>query len=203
MQITCNEFDFGENAVIVYKEAGFDRKEQEYLNGKVKKEIFSIKEQLEQDNCIGNYNGTFYFNKIKDSKKDRERFFFKDINGRENFAKRFDGIKLYRDKFRVRPYGEYGDNDFDWLELAARSSRSPAGLGHETGQWHVRAEQMIGSVYISRENTNLEDAANRNGIKEGIGFSQLKQVLLFVINEFEHSRQLDVNWQIMREKRMN
>lgn len=52
---------------------------------------------------------------------------------------------------------------------------------------------MIGSVYISRENTNLEDAANRNGIQEGIGFSQLKQVLLFVINEFEHSRQLDVN----------
>ena len=75
VQITCNEFDFGENAVIVYKEAGFDRKEQECLNGKVKKEIFSIKEQLEQDNCIGNYNGTFYFNKIKDSKKDRERFF--------------------------------------------------------------------------------------------------------------------------------
>lgn len=189
VQITCNEFDFGENAATVYKEAGFDKKEQEYLNGKVKKEIFSIKEQLEQDNCIGNYNGTFYFNKIKDSKKDRERFFYKDINGRENFAKRFDGIKLYRDKFRVRPYGEYGDNDFDWLELAARSSRSPAGLGHGTGQWRVRAEQMIGSVYISRENTNLEDAANRNGIQEGIGFSQLKQVLLFVINEFEHSRQ--------------
>ena len=189
VQIICNEFDFGEKEAIIYKEAGFNREEQEYLNGKVKTEKFSIKEQLTQENCIGDYRGTFYFNKIKATKKDRERFFYKDINGRENFAKRFGGIKLYRDKFRVRPYGEYGDKDFDWLELAARSSRSPAGLGHETGQWRVGAEQMIGSVYISRENTNLEDAANRNGIQEGAGFTQLKQVLLIVINEFEHNRQ--------------
>lgn len=189
VQIICNEFDFGENATIIYQEAGFDSEEQMYLNGKVKEESFSIKEQFTQKNCIGNYRGTLYFNKINITKKDRERFFYKDTNGRENFAKKFGGIKLYRDKFRVRPYGEYGDNDFDWLELAARSNRSPAGLGHRNGQWRVRAEQLIGSVYISRTNNNLEDAANRNGIQEGEGFTQLKQVLLFVINEFEHSRQ--------------
>lgn len=189
VQIICNEFDFGENAATIYQEAGFDEKEQEYLNGKAKAELFSIKEQLLHENCIGDYRGTLYFNKITVTKKDKERFFYKDTNGRENFAKKFGGIKLYRDKFRVRPYGEYGDNDFDWLELAGRSSRSPAGLGHKNGQWRVRAEQLIGSVYISRTNDNLEDAANRNGIQDGEGFTQLKQVLLFVINVFEHSRQ--------------
>ena len=37
--------------------------------------------------------------------------------------------------------------------------------------------------------TNLDDAANRNGIQEGIGFEQLKRVLLAVITEFERDRQ--------------
>lgn len=89
----------------------------------------------------------------------------------------------------MRPYGEYGDNDFDWLELSARRNRSPAGLGKENGNWRVGSEQILGTVSISRKNTNLEDAANRNGIQEGIGFSQLKRILLFVISEFERDRQ--------------
>lgn len=89
----------------------------------------------------------------------------------------------------MRPYGEYGDNDFDWLELSARRNRSPVGLGHPRNNWRVGSEQMIGLVNISRENSNLEDAANRNGIQEGPGFEQLKRVLLAVINEFERDRQ--------------
>lgn len=89
----------------------------------------------------------------------------------------------------MRPYGEYGDNDFDWLELSARRNRSPAGLGHTLGNWRVGSEQMIGLVDVSRENSNLEDAANRNGIQEGSGFEQLKRILIAVINEFERDRQ--------------
>ena len=130
-----------------------------------------------------------YFNKITASKDDTNKFFYKDIKGRKNFTKEFGGIKLYRDHFRVRPYGEYGGNDFDWLELAARVRRSPAGLGHLTGKWRVASEQIIGLVEISRENKNLEDAANRNGIQEGEGLKQLKRVLLTVIHEFEQDRQ--------------
>ena len=56
-------------------------------------------------------------------------------------------------------------------------------------KYPVSSEQMIGTVNISRENTNLDDAANRNGIQEGIGFEQLKRVLLAVITEFERDRQ--------------
>lgn len=89
----------------------------------------------------------------------------------------------------MRPYGEYGDNDFDWLELSARRNRSPAGLGKEHGNWRVGSEQILGTVSISRKNSNLEDEANRNGIQEGIGFSQLKRIILFVISEFERDRQ--------------
>lgn len=189
IRIIRNEFDFRGEDQLVFDEAGFDKEEQKYFSGKPKEERFSIKEQISDKNHIGSYNGVLYFYKISQMEKDQERFYYKDIKGRVNLAKKFGGIKLYRDKFRVRPYGEYGDNDFDWLELSARRNRSPAGLGHRTGSWRVGADQMLGSVYISRENTNLEDAANRNGIQEGVGFSQLKQVLIFVISEFERDRQ--------------
>lgn len=190
IQIIRNEFDFRGEDQLVFDEAGFDEEEQKYLYGKPKEDSFSIKKNIGTENQIGNYSGVLFFNKITvPSEKDYERFYYKDIKGRANLTKKFGGIKLYRDKFRVRPYGEYGDNDFDWLELSARRNRSPAGVGHQTGQWRVGAEQILGSVYISRENRNLEDAANRNGIQEGIGFTHLKQVLIFIINEFERDRQ--------------
>lgn len=189
IQITRNEFDFRGEEQEVYVEAGFDEQEQAYLQGQKKEESFTMEEIGEKENLIGAFEGVLYFYKITANKKDQERFYYKDITGRANLAKKFGGIKLYRDQFRVRPYGEYGDNDFDWLELSARRNRNPAGLGKEHGNWHVGSEQMLGTVSISRKNTNLEDAANRNGIQEGIGFSQLKRILLFVIAEFERDRQ--------------
>lgn len=186
--ITRNEFDFGDDEDRILQEAGIPAEEKQYFHGAVKKLIFSFPEIGEKENVIGDYSGILYFNKIVASKKDIERYYYKDIKGRKNLSKEFGGIKLYRDHFRVRPYGEYGDNDFDWLELAPRVRRSPAGVGAK-GIWRVSSEQMIGTVNISRENTNLDDAANRNGIQEGIGFEQLKRVLLAVITEFERDRQ--------------
>ena len=189
LRILRNEFDFGAQEKEVFKEALIPMEEKPYFHGKEKILNFSFEELGEKANFIGDYNGVLYFNKITASEKDTERFYYKDITGRKNLTKEFGGIKLYRDHFRVRPYGEYGDNDFDWLELSARRNRSPAGLGHPTGQWRVSSEQMIGTVNISRENRNLEDAANRNGIQEGIGFEQLKRILIGIISEFERDRQ--------------
>ena len=189
IEITRNEFDFGDEEDRILREADIPEEEKKYFHGAVKKLSFSFSEIGEKENVIGDYRGVLYFNKISATQKDTERFYYKDIKGRKNLSKEFGGIKLYRDHFRVRPYGEYGDNDFDWLELAPRVRRSPAGLGHEKGNWRVSSEQLIGTVDISRENTNLEDAANRNGIQEGAGFEQLKRVLLAVITEFERDRQ--------------
>jgi len=189
IQIIRNEFDFRGEEQEVYAEAGFDKQEQAYLRGEKKEESFTMEEIREKENVIGNFGGMLYFYKIGANKKDKERFYYKYITGRANLAKKFGGIKIYRDQFRVRPYGEYGDNDFDWLELSARRNRSPAGLGKEHGNWRVGSEQILGTVSISRKNSNLEDEANRNGIQEGIGFSQLKRIILFVISEFERDRQ--------------
>lgn len=189
VQILRNEFDFRGEEQTVYKEAGFDKKEQQFFQGKQKEEKFSIQKVCGKPNCIGDFSGILYFYKITQMQKDQEKFYTKSITGRANLVKKFGGIKIYRDKFRVRPYGEYGDNDFDWLELSARRNRSPAGLGHPTGNWRVGAEQIFGNISISRKNTNLEDDANRNGIQEGEGLAQLKQILLHTIEEFEKDRQ--------------
>lgn len=189
IQILRNEFDFRGEEAQVYEKAEFDEEQQRYFAGKIKEEIFSVKKICNMENCIGNFAGTLYFYKITQTTQDQQKFYTKSIIGRANLVKKFGGIKLYRDKFRVRPYGEYGDNDFDWLELAARKNRSPAGLGHPKGNWRVGAEQILGDISISRENTNLEDDANRNGIQEGPGLVQLKEILLYVISEFERDRQ--------------
>lgn len=189
IQILRNEFDFRGEEAEVYEKAGFDEEQQEYFAGKIKEETFSVEKICNARNCIGNFSGTLYFYKITQSSDDQKKFYTKSIIGRANLVKKFGGIKLYRDKFRVRPYGEYGDNDFDWLELAARKNRSPAGLGHLRSNWRVGAEQILGDVSISRENTNLEDDANRNGIQEGPGLVQLKELLLYIISEFERDRQ--------------
>ena len=187
--IDRNEFDFGDEEEEVIREADIEEDEIPYFHGETRFMEFTFAEIGETENLIGNYEGVLFFNKITYSKMDAEKFYYKDIKGRKNLTKEFGGIKIYRDHFRVRPYGEYGDNDFDWLELSARRNRSPAGLGHPTGNWRVGSEQMIGLVDISRENRNLEDAANRNGIQEGPGFEQLKRVLIAVISEFERDRQ--------------
>ncbi|WP_289302194.1 sensor histidine kinase [Sporofaciens musculi] len=189
IRILRNEFDFEPEEETIFKEAGFDKAEQAYFHGKIKELEFSFEQVGEKKNLIGDFWGIFYFNKISTSINDRRRFYYRDISGRRNLTKEFGGIKVYRDHFRVRPYGEYGDNDFDWLELSARKNRSPSGFGSVTGNWRVGAEQIMGVVAISRENTNLEDASNRNGIQEGEGFWQLKRLILIVIQEFERDRQ--------------
>lgn len=47
----------------------------------------------------------------------------------------------------------------------------------------------MGVVSISRYNSNLEDDANRNGLQDGPGLVQLKEILLAVIDEFERDHQ--------------
>lgn len=190
IKIWRNEFDFGNEEEKILNEAGIIKEEWPYFHDVAKELMFSFEQIGEKTNLIGHYKGVLYFNKITTTAKDSKKFYYKDIKGRKNLTKEFGGIKLYRDHFRIRPYGEYGDNDFDWLELSARRNRSPAAISHPTGQWRVGSEQLVGIVNVSRENSNLEDAANRNGIQEGPGFEQLKRIVLNVISEFERDRQL-------------
>lgn len=189
--IDRNEFDFGDKLDTIIKEAGFTKKDKKYFLG----ENICIEKTLEEligDNIgknIGDFNGRFYFNKIKIDKEGSKKYFYKDILGRKNYSEIFGGIKLYRDNFRVRPYGEKDSSSYDWLLLGARRAKSPAAISHPTGKWRVGTEQMCGIINISRTNINLPDQANRQGIVETKEFNALKIILLEIINEFEKDRQ--------------
>ncbi len=99
-----------------------------------------------------------------------ENFDFSAAKYKE-FVKSNRGIRIYRDDFRVKPYGE-PSGDGDWLNLAIRRSESPGGKTQQG--WKVGPHQAVGAVFISRElNQELIDQTNREGIVEGVGFSDL------------------------------
>jgi hypothetical protein len=47
-----------------------------------------------------------------------------NANDRKDWLNKFGGIKVFRDDFRVRPYGEAKDSAFDWLGLGSRKAKS-------------------------------------------------------------------------------
>lgn len=66
----------------------------------------------------------------------------------------YSGVSLYRDGFRVYPYGQKGN---DWLGLDNRSRQNPS--------MHLANNQVIAAVQISREaNPELRDRSTREGM---------------------------------------
>lgn len=99
------------------------------------------------------------------------------------FMRLNQGVRLYRDHFRVRPYGEPSGKG-DWLDLGLRKVGNPQGLSQPG--WKIGPNQIIGAVLISRStNSILNDQANREGIVENAAFFQLRTFLLKVIDTFE------------------
>ena len=99
------------------------------------------------------------------------------------FMKQNHGVRIYRDQFRVRPYGEPSGRG-DWLDLGIRKTSSPGGI--RQGGWKVAPRQLIGAVFISRlKNKNLDDQANREGLVETDSYFDLRAFTLKIISEFE------------------
>jgi len=99
------------------------------------------------------------------------------------FMKRNQGIRIYRDDFRVRPYGEPVGKG-DWLDIGLRKASSPGGI--KQGGWRIGPNQIIGAVSISKTNNAiLNDQANREGIVENDAFMQLRVFAIKVISAFE------------------
>lgn len=190
IRLIRNEFDV--IGKLDLSAAGFSEEDEKYFSGyaiQIDRPLRQLVSQPEGENLIGPFEGVLYFNKVVVPEKERKKYYYKDFTGRKNFTKEFGGIKIYRDYFRVRPYGEYGSSDFDWLELSSRRNKQPAAMSHGSGRWRVGSEQIMGIISISRRNSNLEDDANRNGLQDGPGLIQLKEILLAVIDEFERDRQ--------------
>jgi signal transduction histidine kinase len=101
------------------------------------------------------------------------------------------GLRVYRDGFRVKPYGN-PNGDGDWLRLSYRRVTSPEGVTQDSkpGNWRVGYNQVVGAVFVSREkNAELLDQTNREGLVEGKAFAHLRVFAEEAIRFFELSNQ--------------
>jgi signal transduction histidine kinase len=112
------------------------------------------------------------------------------ISDLREFLNRNAGVKIYRDSIRVRPYGDPESPEGDWLGLAERRSRDPAGVGRRS--YRVAANQLVGAVFLSRDNNRaLADSASREGLIHGDAFAELKSLVkgcLQLLEAHRHAR---------------
>ncbi|MBC2176651.1 GHKL domain-containing protein [Listeria booriae] len=194
IMIHRNEFDFRGKILDVMRNGRFTKSDEEYFGDKPIVLVKHLNELVSKDyeNVvmeIGGFQGSLYFFKNSTTKMDTQKYYYKDFTGRKQLNEKFGGIKIYRDNFWVRPYGERESSNYDWLLLSNRKGKSPAAVSHATGAWRVNADQMYGQIYISRLNLHLEDQSNREGIVESIQFKAFREILVNIIKQFEEDRQ--------------
>ena len=103
---------------------------------------------------------------------------------------KWSGILLFRDRFRVFPYGE--DED-DWLELDRRALRRSG--------YTLNKTQFIGRVNISRtENPKLVDQTNREGLRETSEQYVLLEVLRYAVQDMLGKFMKEVERQYKHQK---
>lgn len=89
-----------------------------------------------------------------------------NVTHARNILDEFCGIKIYRDGFHVKPYGDAGN---DWLLLDQRKVK-------DTHGYLVGNNQTIGIIKITEDNNPLLiDATNREGIIENEAYEHLKR----------------------------
>jgi signal transduction histidine kinase len=203
IQVFRNELNFGD-----LKRIGFFEKSKlnqpQYQLEVFEKGVFDIPTKLEtliagfkdvdkNNNLgkIGAFSFSFYFMKRgggQEKDEDITKYPYKAVNysNRTNWLDKFGGIKIFRDNFRVRPYGETKSSSFDWLDLGKRALSNPTVT---RPGYRVRPQQVYGIVNISRiDNINFEDKSSREGLQENDAFSLFKEIIKAIIEIFENDR---------------
>lgn len=96
-----------------------------------------------------------------------------DLKVVRDLQERWSGILLFRDGFRVFPYG---DDEDDWLGLDRKALRRSG--------YTLNKTQFVGRVEISRvENPCLVDQTNREGLRETSEQQILLEIMQYVIQD--------------------
>lgn len=122
---------------------------------------------------------------------------FLESTGRELGLREFrrvvrnhSGISLYRDDFRILPYGE---QDNDWLRLDRRRVNNPT--------MRLSNNQILGTIHLTADgNPHLKDQTNREGLVTNDAYAHLQEVTLELLGyletrRFAARRNLDLDWQ--------
>jgi signal transduction histidine kinase len=95
------------------------------------------------------------------------------------WLRHWSGVSIYRDGFRVWPYGEPHD---DWLRLDQRRVNNPV--------VRLSNNQMVGFVHLGADsNPELRDQTNREGLINNEPFEDLRRLVYFVLQILEAHRQ--------------
>lgn len=197
-KITRNELDLdllSRSKVFEYKEMQEFPFTENVITGKTFEdtreisEVTGIKHNNPLLDDIGEFRFIFYFLKRGNpNNAEMERFFYKYINSgvRTKWLDKFGGIRIYRDQFRVRPYGKINSPYFDWLSLDKRQRGS---RGVSTRTFKVGARQIAGSIHISRsKNLGLKDRSSREGLQENDATELFFNIIEKLIEWFETDR---------------
>jgi signal transduction histidine kinase len=107
-----------------------------------------------------------------------------NLSDLRSFLDKNAGIRIYRDGIRVKPYGDPEHPEGDWLGLASRKNKNPAGRARKS--FRVAANQVVGAVYIGRDtNKSLADSAAREGLIQGHAYAVLKAATYACISLLE------------------
>lgn len=194
-----NEFDFDRFPSNVWKEKEFTvepYRYEDFKRGAFSRIIDIAKIAKATDNSIkalvesiGPFEFDYVFMKLQMSKESREIMYAKEISkNRREWMQLHSGIKIYRDGFWVRPYGD-PNGAYDWLNLDARRAQNPTSVTHESETWSVRNAQGYGAVQISRiYNPYIIDVSSREGLVYNDVFKLFRGILIEIISIFEEDR---------------
>lgn len=113
-----------------------------------------------------------------------------DLRQVKELQEKWSGILLFRDRFRVFPYG---DDEDDWLALDRRALRRSG--------YTLNKTQFVGRVAISRTaNPDLLDQTNREGLRETPEQYVLLNVMQYVVQNLLGSFLKDVERQYKSQK---
>lgn len=194
--IDRNEFDVDRIPSDVFKMEQFKKypyRRQDFEKRLINKKLSisallsnSDKTKANRVKKIGQFSFEYVFMKLSATK---DILYPKEISRmRRKWMNLNAGIKLYRDNFRVRPYGEQNGN-FDWLNLDTRHASNPEAVSSFRENWTVRNAQGYGNVFISRVyNPLLIDMSSREGLIENDVYQNFQEVLKAIISQFEKDR---------------
>lgn len=95
-----------------------------------------------------------------------------------NILKEQSGISIYRNGFRIRPYGDQG---YDWLNLDAQRVQNPS--------LSIGSEQINGRISIEdEEKSGLKEKSARDGLYENDSYWTLQKIANFALSILEKER---------------
>lgn len=130
-----------------------------------------------------------FYKRSVPSKNDTKRYPYRSFEpaSRAKWLDTQGGIKIYRDGFIVRPYGEPDGKGFDWLRLGQRVAANPVQASRKG--WRANPQNLAGTIKISRAtNQGLNDQSNREGLIENDSFRGFSLLITRLIKEFEDDR---------------